>query len=115
MSTSTEREQVMSQNETSVSSATAALLGLRFVRVEVNAARHGIVVYSGPVPTCGTSVLGGNWSPKLRGVEDLFRYFLERFANSNRSLCRSFDEKRVHTTSKGFAFGGRYLSGEFLH
>jgi hypothetical protein len=112
---STERGQVMSRNEKSVGSAGAALLGLGPTRVKINVARHEIVVCPGPVPACGTtSGLAGSWSPKLGGVEDLLRYFLKCFADSDCSLCRRLDKKRVHTTGKSLAFRCRHLSGEFL-
>ena len=103
---STEREQVVSRSERAVGSTSAAVLGLRLIRIEVDAAWHGIVVRSCPVPTCGaTRTLNRRWSPKLRSVEDLFCHFLESFAHSDRSLCRSFDEKGVHTTGESLAFG----------
>ena len=105
----------MSRNEKSADSTGTGLLGLRLVRVEVDATWHGIVICSGPVPARGTtSGLGDGWSPKLGSVEDLFRHILKCFANSDRSLCGSFDEQGVHTMGKRLAFRCWYLSGEFL-
>jgi hypothetical protein len=94
-------------------STAAAVLRLRLIRVKVD----GLFVGPSSIASCGntgTGRLTGGWSPKFRSVDDLLRYFLECFTDSDRSLRRRFDKEGIHTVGKGLAFRSLYLSGELL-